>query len=265
MVRDVGRVLLAGYKAADAGFEVPEIGGSRVSLGTQVHWQDLTQVSYFGTGPDSSSELRTDYALRTTEVIGFATYRPREVVTLEARVGRVSRPDLSSSSGPFDRGYPDAMLIFRNEPGFDQIEQPGFLHTQVSATADTRDHRGLPRRGGMYRAAAAVYSDRDDGRFSFRRYELEALHAIPLSPVRWTLAFHGWSVFSDTTGDSEVPAYMLPSLGDRPRFGRMRTIDSTTGICCSSARNRDGRCSSISTWRFSLMRAAWLPRFEISG
>jgi hypothetical protein len=202
-----------GYKVADAEFEVPEIGGSRVSLGTQVHWQDLTQVRYFGAGPDSSSALRTDYGLRTTEIIGFATYRPREVVALEARVGRVSRPDLSSSSGPFDRGYPDTMLIFHNEPGFDQIEQPGFLHTQVSATADTRDHRGLPRRGGMYRAAAAVYSDRDDGRFSFRRYEVEALHAIPLSPVRWTLALHGWSVFSDTTGDSEVPAYMLPSLG----------------------------------------------------
>jgi outer membrane protein assembly factor BamA len=83
----------------------------------------------------------------------------------------------------------------------------------VSATADTRDHKGLPRRGGVYRAAASVYSDRDDGRFSFRRYELEALHAVPLSPVRWTLVFHGWSAFSDTTGDSEVPAYMLPSLG----------------------------------------------------
>jgi hypothetical protein len=202
-----------GYKVADAGFEVPDVGGSRLSLGTQVHWQDLTQVRYFGTGPDSSSALLTDYGLSTTEVIGFGAYRLLDAVSLEARIGRVSRPDLSSSSGPFDRGYPDAMLIFRSEPGFDQAEQPGFLHTQVSAIADTRDHKGLPRRGGVYRAAAAVYSDRDDGRFSFRRYELEVLHAIPLSPVRWTLALHGWSVFSDTTGDSEVPAYMLPSLG----------------------------------------------------
>jgi outer membrane protein assembly factor BamA len=67
--------------------------------------------------------------------------------------------------------------------------------------------------GGVYRAVAAVYSDRDDGRFSFRRYELEGAQFIPLSPVRWTLALHGWSVFSDTTGSSEVPSYMLPSLG----------------------------------------------------
>ena len=202
-----------GYKVADVDFGVPDIGGSRLSLGTLLHWQDLTQVQYFGAGPESARVLRTDYGLQTTEVSGYATYRLLDGLSLEGQVGRVSRPDLSSSSGPFDRGYPDAMLIFRNEPGFDQLEQPGFLHSQLSATADTRDHPGHPMRGGVYRSVAAIYSDREDGRFSFRRYELEGAHFIPLSPVRWTLALHGWGVFSDTTGNSEIPSYMLPSLG----------------------------------------------------
>jgi hypothetical protein len=202
-----------GYKVADVGFDVPDIGGSRLSLGTLLHWQDLTQVQYFGAGPESARVLRTDYGLQTTEVSGYATYRLLDGISLEGQVGRVSRPDLSSSSGPFDSGYPDAMLIFRNEPGFDQLEQPGFLHTQLSLTADTRDHPGHPMRGGVYRSVAANYSDREDGRFSFRRYELEGAHFIPLSPVRWTLALHGWGVFSDTTGNSEIPSYMLPSLG----------------------------------------------------
>jgi hypothetical protein len=202
-----------GYKVADASFEVPDIGGSRLTLGTLLHWQDLTQVQYFGAGPDSTPVLRSDYGLSTTEIISFATYRARDALSFEARVGRVSRPDLSSSSGPNDRGYPDAMLIFRGEPGFDQPEQPGFLLTHLSAMSDTRDHAGHPMHGGVYRAVAAIYSDRDQGRFSFRRYELEGAHFVPLSPVRWTLAFHGWGVFSDTTGSSEVPSYMLPSLG----------------------------------------------------
>jgi hypothetical protein len=202
-----------GYKVADAAFDVPDIGGSRLSLGTLLHWQDLTQVQYYGAGPDSIPLFRSDYGLSTTEVIGFANYRAADWLSFEARVGRVSRPDLSPSSGPFDRGYPDATLIFDNEPGFDQIEQPGFLLTHLSAMSDTRDHVGHPMHGGVYRAVAAVYSDRDDGRFSFRRYELEGAQFIPLSPVRWTLALHGWSVFSDTTGSSEVPSYMLPSLG----------------------------------------------------
>jgi outer membrane protein assembly factor BamA len=182
-------------------------------VGTQVHWQDLTQVQYFGSGPDSLHALRTDYGLDTTELLGFLTYRPLEFLSLEAKLGRVMNSAVSSSSGPFDRGYPDSTLIFRNEPGFDQSEQPPFVQMHFSATADTRDHPSHPMRGGVYRAVAAIYSDRDNGRFSFRRYELEALHVVPLSPVRWTLALHGWGVFSDTTGTSEVPSYLLPSLG----------------------------------------------------
>jgi hypothetical protein len=202
-----------GYKVADVDFEVPDIGGSRLSLGSVLHWQDLTQVQYYGAGPASTPLLRTDYGLQTTEVSAYATYRPTEVVAFEGRLGRVSRPDLSPSSGPFDRGYPDAMLIYSDEPGFDQLEQPGFLLTHLSTMADTRDHPGHPMRGGVYRGVAAIYSDRDAGRFSFRRYEIEGAHFIPLSPGRWTLALHGWSAFSDTTGSSEVPSYMLPSLG----------------------------------------------------
>src|SRR5262245_11010698 len=202
-----------GYKTAQTTFEVPDIEGSRVSVGTQLHWQDLTQVQYFGAGPDSSRDLRSDYRMSTTDLVGFASYRLTEFLTLDLRAGRVSRPDLGSSTGFFDRDYPDAMVLHPDDPGFDQAEQPGFVHTHFSAVADTRDSPSHPMRGALYRAEAAVFSDRDTGRFSFRRYELEGVQTVPLSPGRWTLLFHGWTVFSDTTGSSEVPAYMMPSLG----------------------------------------------------
>jgi outer membrane protein assembly factor BamA len=199
-----------GYKTAQATFEVPDIRSSRVGLGTQLLWQDLTQIQYFGAGPGTSRDMRSDYRLKNTDVIGFATYRPADALTLE---GRDIEPTLSSSAGPFDRGYPDAMTIFPSEPGFDPDRQPPFVHAQLSATADTREHPGHPRSGGVYRAAWSAYSDRDTGRFSFRRYELEGVHFVPLSPVRWTLAFHGWSVLSDTNTGHDIPAYLLPSLG----------------------------------------------------
>lgn len=202
-----------GYKTVQGTLEVPDVGGSRFSIGTQVHWQDLTQVQYFGMGPDTSRDARTDYRLNTAEVIAFTSYRPSDALTFEVRAGRVSRPDLGSSTGFFDRGYPDAMFVYPNDPGFDQTEQPGYLHTHVSATVDTRDSASHPMRGGLYRAVGSLFSDRDTGRFSFRRYELEGLQTVPLSPGRWTLVFHGWGMFSDTTGDSEVPVYMMPSLG----------------------------------------------------
>ena len=41
------------YKMAQARIELPQLAKSRLVLGTQVRWQDLTQVSYFGDGADS--------------------------------------------------------------------------------------------------------------------------------------------------------------------------------------------------------------------
>src|SRR6185503_5324184 len=106
-----------GYKTAQGTLEVPDVGGSRFSIGTQVHWQDLTQIQYFGMGPDTSRDARTDYRLNTGEVIAFTSYRTSDALTFEVRGGRVSRPDLGSSTGFFDRGYPDAMFVYPNDPG----------------------------------------------------------------------------------------------------------------------------------------------------
>ena len=84
---------------------------------------------------------------------------------------------------------------------------------KVSVTADTRDHPGHPTSGGLYRAVAAAYSDRDLGQFSFRRYEAEGLQVVPIVGSRWTLTAHGWLVASDSNAGNNVPFYMTPSLG----------------------------------------------------
>jgi outer membrane protein assembly factor BamA len=92
-------------------------------------------------------------------------------------------------------------------------EQPTFVHSEASITADTRDFPGHTIRGALYRAAAARYSDRDTGLFSFRRYEAEAAQFVPLADSRVVLALHGWLVGSETDEGDVVPFYLLPSLG----------------------------------------------------
>ena len=79
--------------------------------------------------------------------------------------------------------------------------------------ADTRDYPSRPTRGGLYRAAAQAFGDRDLDQFSFRRYEAEGLQIVPIFAERWWIGVHGWSVFSDTSAGNSVPFYMLPSLG----------------------------------------------------
>src|SRR5687767_5823179 len=51
------------YKQGQARFEFTDLANSRVAVGTQVLWQDLTQVNYFGNGPDSSVDGRSEYRL----------------------------------------------------------------------------------------------------------------------------------------------------------------------------------------------------------
>ena len=88
-----------------------------------------------------------------------------------------------------------------------------FVHAEAAITADSRDFPGHPTRGGLARAAAAHYSDRDSHLFSFGRYELEGAHFLPLADSRVVVALHGWMVTSDTNEGQFVPFYLQPSLG----------------------------------------------------
>jgi hypothetical protein len=202
-----------GYKKAQARFELSRLADGRMAVGSQVLWQDLTQIEYFGRGARSIQAARADYRLRTADIIGYAAYRPAPGLTVAGRIGRLARPSLSSSRGPFDRDLPDAQTVFVHDAAFALPEQPGYVHGELSATLDTRDHAGHPRRGGMYRAAWSAYSDRDLGAFSFDRLEIEAVQAVPLHHHLWTLVVHGWTALSSTAAGQQIPAYMLPAIG----------------------------------------------------
>jgi hypothetical protein len=199
------------YKLAQARFELTDLAHDRVTVGTQVRWQDLTQVNYFGIGASSLESRRSEYRLKDTDVLGYGEIKANSWLSVGGRFGWLKKPRLSSSNGPFDRDFPDALQVFELDPGV--VEPTSFLHGDVSITADTRDHPDHPTTGGLYRAAAGTYSDRDLGQFSFRRYEAEAVQLVPVVGQTWVVALHGWGVFSDTSAGDNVPFYMLPSLG----------------------------------------------------
>jgi hypothetical protein len=199
------------YKMAQARIEWTDLANDHVAVGSQVRWQDLTQVNYFGVGAGSLESNRSEYRLKSTDVVGYASVLANHWLTINGRLGRLQQPSLSAPTGSFDRGYPDALTMFPQDPG---VAQPvSFNHADVSVAADTRNHPGHPTAGGLLRAAAAAYSDRDLLQFSFRRYEAEAAQFIPIAGARWVFGVHGWGVFSDTSSGNSVPFYLLPSLG----------------------------------------------------
>jgi hypothetical protein len=201
------------YKMAQARFELPQLTRSRLALGAHARWQDLTQITYFGDGPDSLETSRSEYRLTSTNIAAYATVRPLRWLAVGGRVGWLDRPTVLPPAGSFQRGNPATEEVFSSDPVFSMDVQPSFGYREAAVTVDTRDHRKHPTKGGLYRAAWTGITDQDQGAFSVHRSEAEAAHFIPLSRSRVVLALHGWLAASDTPAGATVPFYLQPSLG----------------------------------------------------
>ena len=200
------------YLKADASLEFPLLADGRLAAGTEALWQDSTQVNYFGLGPDSSEALSSQYRLTTMNVVAYARYRPERWLAFSTSGGWLDRPSVTSATGWFKPDDLDAQTTFRDDPAMTLVDQPHFVHGDAAMTVDTRDFSDHPTRGGLYRASVAAYWA-DVHRYSFRRYEVEGLHALALFDRAWILLLRGWGVFSDTGETEEVPFYLMPSLG----------------------------------------------------
>jgi hypothetical protein len=202
------------YKMAQGRFELPHLAQDHLTVGSQVIYQDMLQVNYFGLGNDSLKSNRSGYRLDETDVLGYATARTTPWLSLTGRFGWIHQAELSTMTG-WTVGYPNTLSIFSDATAPGLTQQPAFLHGDVSLAADTRDYPGHPTRGGLYRVTAASYADRTYDKYSFRRYEAEAAQFVPLIEDKWILAAHAWEVFSDTSGGNTVPFYLMPSLGGK--------------------------------------------------
>jgi hypothetical protein len=200
------------YKMVQGHVEA-ELVNNRVTVGSQAMWQDQTQVDYFGAGPDSLEADRSHYRIRTTDVVGYGVLHMTGWLAAAGEFGWLHRPELDSAGGTFLGDDPDTRDVFADEPGASDQFQPNYLHGQIDLTADTRDHKGHPSRGGLYRAAMTAYRDQGAGRFTFNQYEVDAEHFVPLAQARWVLAFRGSSVLSDVGPGHDIPFYLQPSLG----------------------------------------------------
>jgi len=185
------------YKMAQARVELPTLLKSRVSLGLQARYQDFGNVDFFGAGPDSSPGLKTDYAIRSTQLAAFLTLRPLRWFSVDAQAGWMN-PDARFVQGATLRGFRD---------------QREYLPVDVSMVVDTRDFPNHPTRGVLVRAIGSRYEDRTDGTFTFNRYQGEAAGFAPIAGGRIVLALHGWAVRSDVDAGHAVPFYFQPSLG----------------------------------------------------
>ncbi len=201
-----------GYKSVQGTLEAPALARKRLTIGTQLRWSDFAQVNFFGVGPDTLESNESEYRIRATNLAGYATVRPVEWLGVGTRISWV-QPSLDRHGGFFKRSLPDTIDLFPGDIVFSVPDQPAFVHSELSVTADTRDFPEHPLRGGVIRGVMSRFSDRDHGLFTFNRYEAEAAQFVPVEDGRIVFALHGWLVTSDAEDGHFVPFYLQPNLG----------------------------------------------------
>ena len=182
-------------------------------------WRDAPQEDFYGLGPGSLEDDRSNFAQRETFVRVTPAVR-RGYLTAGVNLGYL---DPSIGSGT-DTSLPSTDEIFRPEevPGLDA--QPAFGVIEPFVEFATLDRAIDDRAGGRYRVTFTRYADRDLDQFSFNSWNVDLRQFIPFVHDTHTLALRAWASSSEPSDGDSVPFYLQPTLGGSKSLRGFRTF-----------------------------------------
>jgi outer membrane protein assembly factor BamA len=193
----------------DTEVDMPSLAGDRLFVNLFGGHRNFPQVQYYGPGPDSSLNGRSNYRYEETSFTtrtGFRPMRPLAIGALGSYMAFNTGPGTRTQWAITDQIYNE-----RQAPGIDLqsnfVRGGGFLHF------DYRDHPGGPRKGGSYLIQYSTYSDRTWGRYSFDRVEAELQQYISFLNERRVIALRARADVTDPRAGNRVPFYLQPTLG----------------------------------------------------
>jgi outer membrane protein assembly factor BamA len=210
------------YWLMDTHVQFPRLARDRVSVEVHTQRYDFPEQEYFGLGPDSNREDLVLYGLSNTVFGVSSAYRPTRWLTFGGVVDRLT-PRVRADSEP---GQILSLFDEVQAPGV--FGQPTFLQYDASAEVNYQQPRGNPRRGGRYGLTVQRFDDREGDLFSFTKAEASLVQYISLLRDRRVLALRAVATVTDPDTGSEVPFYLLPTLGgpdDLRGFRRFRFRD----------------------------------------
>jgi hypothetical protein len=185
-------------------------GIRRFDLYANLHHRRYPREHFYGLGPETVADDRSDYALRDTLLELVSEYRLASWMTVTARGGLLQT---SLGEGQDDRTV-DTHLIFddRTAPGL--VRQPDYFHASGGVLVDTRDEAGNPHRGTTLGIALTRYDERGGREFQFNRLSVDARQFLGFGPRRQhVLALRALGSFDRTDSGSRVPFYLQSALG----------------------------------------------------
>src|SRR5439155_19253153 len=188
---------------------LPSLVGGRAFLDFSTVHRNVSEMPYYGPGPDSSKSGRSDYRLEDTNVElrpGFQPLRGVRAGLIGSYLAVNVGPGHSTRYISAERQYgPEAA------PGIDR--QTNFWRGGGFVEFDWRDRGSNPTSGGKYSAPYLRYLDRNLGVSSFFRLDLDAAQYIPLFNGTKVIVLHGASSLTSSNDTQRVPFYLQPTLG----------------------------------------------------
>lgn len=189
----------------------------RVDLSIYGRVRDMTELNYFGPGRDSRDDDRVNFQMRDPSAGVRVCFVPNAWFSLGGRVealwpsigrGRDRRlPSIDDRYTEFDAPALTA------QPRFDRYD--AFVEIDAASPPGRRHERAT------YRGTYSLVADRDLGRYSFRRLEVEVRHQFAGVRSAERLTLHGWLSTADTDPGHDVPFFFQPTLGGR---GQLRSV-----------------------------------------
>jgi len=199
------------YWASALQLSMPHLGGDRFRADLYARHSDANAMSYYGSGPNSSENNRSNYRQEDTSLDGRAAWRPdRRHTSLGFYTGFLAvniGPGRASDSPSTEKRFGPL-----EAPGIHQ--QTNFVRYGPYVEFNNLDKPGDPHRGGNYMARYLFYDDVQLNRFAFRRFDASTEQYIPFFNEKRVIALHAGTNLSWTNSGQVVPFYLQPTLGD---------------------------------------------------
>ncbi|HEU4690041.1 MAG TPA: hypothetical protein VFS23_16840 [Vicinamibacterales bacterium] len=198
-----------GYWATEARLRFPRLANNHLYLETWGSRRDYPQENFFGLGPDSNRDDRSDYAIRTNHFGGRVGVRPFARHLLVGGGLEFLQPRLGAGQND---SYPDVPELFppTDVPGIDS--RSDFLRSEFFVEVDYREPI-YAKKGGWYRFDWSHFDDRTTNQFTFNRFDADVRQFFGFLAGRRVLATRLFVSTSDTSAPQVMPFFLMPTLG----------------------------------------------------
>jgi outer membrane protein assembly factor BamA len=172
-------------------------------------YRDYPQEDFFGLGPDSVEETRTDYRQKDSTILGTVGYEFTDWFMIAGSVGYMN---VKLEPGE-DSRYPNTDTVFDDVTAPGLFDETDFVVSGGTAVIDLRDNPSNPHSGYMFGFEHVRYDDTGDTNFSFGRTSYDARAYFPLFAEHRTLAFQLYTSMNNPDSGHRTPFYLMEGLG----------------------------------------------------